>query len=311
MSVGDTESLIDLYVQSAGPVSTPPIADSVAPAASTDSEFDEWMPASSGDPKQYHYPGRPLPHPPGASQSGPVRPVLLNTFLAGNNIPGGLPPYEEVELERQGLWHTLPFSQTKPVSNAPCLPPSPLVNQPGPRTPPRCAPPELFTVFDEDASEPSSPGSTYETPSTPSSTLREFASGPNEDDGNEATTTMGRDYREARHLSVALPQYCVADRRSPAPAERVSRAGSRARGADTAPQDYGYEDGCDDQYDQYDGDDGAGGGGCAVQREWSAAGTRRGGAATGHAQWARETQAGTAWRDRGPVRDVRDAVPRP
>ncbi|KAH9170029.1 hypothetical protein EDB89DRAFT_2072333 [Lactarius sanguifluus] len=313
MSVGDTESLIDLYVQSAGPASTPLIADSVAPAASTDSEFDEWMPGSSGDPKQYHYPGRPLPHPPGASQSGPVRPVLLDTFLAGN-IPGGLPPYEEVELERQGLWHTLPFSRTKPVSNAPCLPPSPLVNQPGPRTPPRCAPPELFPVFDEDASEPSSPGSTYEMPpSTPSSTLREFASGPNEDDGNEATTTMGRHYREARQLSVTLPPYRVADRRSPAPAERVSRAGSqvrRARGADDASQDCSYDDGCDDQYDQYDGDDDAGGG-CAVQREWSAAGTRRGGAATGDAQWARETQAGTAWRDRGPVRDVRDAVSRP
>ncbi|KAH9053348.1 hypothetical protein EDB87DRAFT_1690440 [Lactarius vividus] len=285
MSVGDTESLIDLYVQSAGPASTPPIADSVAPAASTDSELDEWMSASSGDPKQYHYPGRPLPHPPGASQSGPVRPVLLDTFLAGN-IPGGLPPYEEVELERQGLWRTLPFSsRTKPASNAPSLPPSPLVNQPGPRTPPRGAPPELFTVFDEDASEPSSPGSTYEMPpSTPSSTLREFAS----DDGNEATS---RHYREARHLSVTLPPYHVADRRSPAPAERVSRAGRHA------PQDCSYDEVED--------------GGRAVQREWSAAGTRRGGAPTGDAQWARETQAGAAWRDRGPVCDVRDAVPRP
>lgn len=323
MSVGDTESLIELYVQSAGSASTSLIASSAAPAAASDSELDQWMPASSGDPKQYHYPGRPLPHPPGASQSGPVRPVMLDTFLAGN-IPGGLPPYEEVELERQGLWHALPFSQTKPVSNAPCLPPSPLVNQPGPRTPPRRAPPELFAVFDEDASEPSSPGSTYEMPpSTPSSTLREFASGPNEDDENEATTAMGIHHREARHLSLALPPYCIADRRSPAPAERVSRTGSqvrRAHGADI-PQDYSYDDGCDDYYDEYDGDnDGGGcddgdgddtGGGCAVQREWGAVGSRRGSAPTGDAQRARETQARTARRDRGQMRDVRDAVPRP
>jgi hypothetical protein len=63
----------------------------------------------------HHYPGRPLPHPPGASQSGPVRPVLIDAFLGGGNIPGGLPPYEEIELERQGqgIWHFLPFSQTK------------------------------------------------------------------------------------------------------------------------------------------------------------------------------------------------------
>lgn len=193
LSVGDTESLIELYVHSA---STSLIASSAAPAADTDSEFDQWMPASSGDPKQYHYPGRPLPHPPGASQSGPVRPIMLDTFLSGN-IPGGLPPYEEVELERQGIWQTLPFSRAKPISNAPCLPPSPLVNQPGPRTPPRRIPPELFAVFDEDASEPSSPGSTYEMPpSTPSSTLREFPGGPNEDDMDEATTTMSNHHRE-------------------------------------------------------------------------------------------------------------------
>ena len=315
LSVGDTESLIDLYVHSTGPPSTSRVASSISPAATADNELDEWTPASSGDPKQHHYPGRPLPHPPGASQSGPVRPVLLDTFLA-NNIPGGLPPYEEVELERQGIWHFLPFS--KPVSNAPCLPPSPLVNQPGPCTPPRRPAPELFTVFDEDASEPSSPGSTYETPSTPSSTLREFAGGPDEEDDEAANISH---HREARH--VHSPVYRVADRRSPAPTGRVSRAGSqgrRAHGADV-PQDHHHydDDGCDDDDDdddngEHDGDNGGGGtgGGFGVQqREWGTAGARRGSAPTGDAQWAREAQAGTARRDRGPVCDLRDAVPRP
>ncbi|KAI9464032.1 hypothetical protein BJY52DRAFT_1184435 [Lactarius psammicola] len=169
MSVGDTGSLIELYVQSTRQASTSSIA---APAAATDSELDEWMSASSGDPERYHYPGRPHPYPPGISQSEPA------TSQAA---------YEEVELEKQGLWHALPFSQTKPVSNAPFLPPSPL----------------LFAVFDEDASEPSSPGSTYEMPpSTPSSTLRKFAGCPDDDDGDEATTTMGIHHREARHLPL-------------------------------------------------------------------------------------------------------------
>ena len=169
-----------------------------------------------------------------------MQPILLDTFLAGN-IPGGLPPYEEVELERQGLWRP-PFSQTKPVSNAPCLPPSPFVNQPGPRTSPRRPQPELFAVFDEDASEPSSPGSTYEMPpSTPSSVLRGFACGPDEDDENEATITP---HREARHVhSPALSSYRTADRRSPTPTGRVSREGSQVRcahGAD-APQEHGCD----------------------------------------------------------------------
>ena len=308
LSIGDTESLIDLYVHS-GPAPTSSTASSTVPAASIDNELDQQMPASSGDPMHHHYPGRPLPHPPGASQSGPVQPVLLDAFLGGN-IPGGLPAYEEVEPERQGIWQFLPFSQAKPVSNAPCLPPAPLVNQPGPCTPPRRAPPELFTVFDEDAFEPSSPGSTYETPSTPSSTQREFADVPDEDDVFETTTTTATSshHREARHLhSLALPSYCIADRRSPTPAEPVSRAGSqvgRAHGVD-APQDYSCDDGCDD-HDEYEYADG-----CAVQREWGTAGARRGSAQTGDAQWAREAQAGTAWLDRRPVRDVRDAVPRP
>jgi hypothetical protein len=287
LSVGYAESLIDLYVD---PTSSR--ASSAPDATIIDSELDEEMPASNGDPMHHHYPGRPLPHPPGASQSGPVRPVLLDAFLGGN-IPGGLPAYEEVELEpRQGIWQFLPFSQkTKSVSNnnnAPCLPPSPLVNQPGgPHTPPRRAPPELFAVFDEDApsSEPSSPGSTYEMPlSTPSSSPHEFPDLPDEDDdvftATTTTTTSSHHHREARQL--ALPPYCIADRRPSA--ELVSRAGS-----------------CNDDDDDDDDDDG---------REWGTAGSRRGGAQTGDAQWARETQAGTAWRDRGPVRDVRDAVPR-
>ena len=310
-SVADTESLIDLYVHSTVPASPSPVASSIAPIATTDSEFDQGMSASGGDPKQYHYPGRPLPHPPGASQSGPVQPVLLDTFLAGN-IPGGLPPYEEVELERQGLWRIPPFSQTKQVSNPPCVPPSPFVNQPGPRTPPRRTPPEPFAVFDEDATEPSSPGSTYEMPpSTPSSVLRGFAGGPDEDDENEATITH---HREARHVhSPTLSPYRTADRRSPAPTGRVSREGSqvrRAHGAD-APQEHDCDDYDNDDDDGSCGDDDGLWSGCAVQREWGTAGARRGSAPAGDAQWAREAQAGATGRDRGPVRDVRDAIPRP
>ena len=286
LSVGYAESLIDLYVD--------PRASSAVDAAVVDNELDEQTPANNGDPMHHHYPGRPLPHPPGASQSGPVRPVLLDAFLGGN-IPGGLPAYEEVELEpRQGIWQFLPFSQkTKSASNtnAPCLPPSPLVNQPGgPHTPPRRAPPELFTVFDEDApsSEPSSPGSTYEMPlSTPSSSPHEFPDLPDEDDDvftATTTTTNNHHHREERQL--ALPPYCIADRRPSA--EPFSRAGS-----------------CNDDNDEDGDDEGEG------AREWgTTAGSRIGGAQTSDAQWARETQAGTAWRDRGPVRDVRDAVPR-
>ncbi|KAI0294501.1 hypothetical protein B0F90DRAFT_1756982, partial [Multifurca ochricompacta] len=47
--------------------------------------------------KQHHYPGRPLPHPPGASQTGPVRPVLLDL----------LAPYEAMEPDKQRSPHSL------------------------------------------------------------------------------------------------------------------------------------------------------------------------------------------------------------
>jgi hypothetical protein len=213
LSVGDTESLIDLYVHS-GP----------SAGASTATAGPAIESESTGDPMHHHYPGRPLPHPPGASQSGPVRPVLIDAFLGGGNIPGGLPPYEEIELERQGqgIWHFLPFSQTKASaaaasSNAPsCLPP--VMNQPGPRAAPP-QPQELFTVFDEDASEPSSPGSTYEMPPStpPSSTTREFADVPDLPDEDEEPTTMTNNgHREARQVhSLALPPYFSADRSSP------------------------------------------------------------------------------------------------
>ena len=210
MSVGDTESLIDLYVHSAP-----------APARPIDS--NERMAASenTGAGMHHHYPGRPLPHPPGASQSGPVRPVLLDAFLGGNggNIPGGLPPYEEIELERQsqgqgqaGIWHFLPsFSQTKTKASAA----STQQQQ------------ELFTVFDEDAqeqeqeTEPSSPGSTYEMPPStpPSSSPREceFADMPDEEEDEELSTTMSvisnGSNGSARTIAAAaaaaaLPTYC-------------------------------------------------------------------------------------------------------
>jgi hypothetical protein len=119
----------------------------------------------------------------------------------------------------------------------------------------------------------------------PSSALREFA---DEDDVSHQS--------EARS-PAALSPYRIADRRSPALTERVPHAAHHS-------SDDGHYDDSDDEYDD-------GGGGCAVQREWGTAGARRGCAQTGDAQWARETQVGTARRDRGPVRDVRDAVPRP
>ena len=208
LSVGDTESLIDLYVHS-------------APARVIDSSermVPENIGAGGGDTSasagmHHHYPGRPLPHPPGASQSGPVRPVLLDAFLgsaaggAGGNIPGGLPPYEEIELERQGgqagLWHFLPsFSQTKAVASPPPPPP------PNPQE-------ELFTVFDEDAqeqeTEPSSPGSTYEMPPStpPSSSPREceFADMPDEEEDEEELSTVTSN-STARNIAAALPTYC-------------------------------------------------------------------------------------------------------
>ncbi|KAF8268085.1 hypothetical protein EI94DRAFT_1216035 [Lactarius quietus] len=231
LSVGDTESLIDLYVHS-------------APAPSTSPRPDD-------DEHHRHYPGRPLPHPPGASHSGPVQPVLLDAFLGGGNIPGGLPAYEEVELERQGgIWQFLPFSrETKAKPAAPCVPPP---SPPVPRTPPRRAPPELFTVFDEDATaeedeeeEPSSPGSTYEMPPStpPSSTVREFADMPDEEDPSS----------EARH-STALPPYYNSDRRCAH----------------------------DDEYDGAGGDDDDD----DDRREWNAAGTRS------DAQWTCASQVG-------------------
>ena len=207
MSVGDTESLIDLYVHS-------------APARPIDSNERIAASENTGAGMHHHYPGRPLPHPPGASQSGPVRPVLLDAFLGGNggNIPGGLPPYEEIELERQsqgqgqaGIWHFLPsFSQTKTKASA--------QQQQQQQQ-------ELFTVFDEDAqeqeqeTEPSSPGSTYEMPPStpPSSSPREceFADMPDEEEDEElSTTTMSvisnGSNSSARTIAAAaaLPTYC-------------------------------------------------------------------------------------------------------
>ena len=100
VSIGDIESLIELYMSSPGPTTTIPAAGSVTQAtaaATSDPAHRAPTPTNGADSKQHwHYPGRPLPHPPGASQSGPVRPVLLDLFLAGN-IPAVLPSYTEVE----------------------------------------------------------------------------------------------------------------------------------------------------------------------------------------------------------------------
>jgi hypothetical protein len=156
VSIGDTESLIELYVHSHGLTPTISAASgSVTPLAAGDES------------QQYHYPSHPLPHPPGSSQSGPVQPVLLDLFLTGHNIPAGLNPYTKVTPEKQQSEHSLP-SQSKHVSHTISVLVSPLVNQSKGYTPP--APlPTLLAVLDDEPSEPSSPGSTYEVlPSTPS-----------------------------------------------------------------------------------------------------------------------------------------------
>jgi hypothetical protein len=47
-------------------------------------------PTNGADSNQHHYPGHPLPHPPGASQSSPVRPVLFDLFFEDNiSVPAG------------------------------------------------------------------------------------------------------------------------------------------------------------------------------------------------------------------------------
>jgi hypothetical protein len=318
VSIGDTESLIELYVHSSGPATAIPTTGSVmhATTAATTSEAGQRAPANGADPKQYHYPGRPLPHPPGASQSGPVRPVLLNMFLAGN-VPAGLPPYTEVEPGKQQSASALSSqSQPKKVPCAICLPPSPLVGRPeGGYIPPPIPPPGLLAMLDDDVvSEPSSPGSTYEmsfSPPVPPAMQREFTSFEaletrrddymGDGDGSMAVTTTGSN-REARHLPSALAPYCVADPRTSITTEHAS--GTQYQ----EPRTPGFYDEGDGDGD-WDGDGDDAFGGHAIQRERDPTGPCPGGATAGHAQRACEAQVGSAWHDRGSVRDVQDAVP--
>ncbi|KAH9959940.1 hypothetical protein BC827DRAFT_422531 [Russula dissimulans] len=194
VSIGDTESLIELYVHSQGPTMTASSAPHTTAAASEPSQS---TPVHGADFKHHHYPGRPLPHPPGASQSGPVQPVLLDLFLSGN-VPAGLPPYKEVELEKGRSANAL-SSPSKRIPRAIWLPPSPPVNQPGGHMPATVPPPGLLAVLDDDASEPSSPGSTYEMPpSLPPAIQREFTSlealeTRGDDDGDATVTGRNRE----------------------------------------------------------------------------------------------------------------------
>lgn len=205
VSIGDTESLIELYVSSLGPTSTIPAAGSVTQATTTatsDPACRPPTPTNGPDSNQHHYPGRPLPHPPGASQSCPVRPVLLDLFLAGN-IPVGLPPYTEVEPGEQRSERAFSSpSQPKQNSCAICLPSPPLFNQlAGGYIAPPIPPPGLLAMLEDDVmSEPSSPGSTYEMPSSPSVPLamqREFTS-------LEALETRSDDYDSDGDGNVAF-----------------------------------------------------------------------------------------------------------
>jgi hypothetical protein len=275
VSIGDTESLIELYVHSHGP-----------PAANS-----SITPADTGDEsQQHHYPGRPLPHPPGSSQSGPVQPVLLDLFLAGRNVPAGLPSYTKTTTEKQRSEHSL-SSQSKHVS----VPASPLVNQPKGYTPPVPLP-ALLAVLDDEPSEPSSPGSTYEvSPSTPSVMRREFTSLEvltlRHDDEGEAAATGSN--QEARHLSSTPPSYNIADAGTSATTEEdESCAGCRDFYMRRAAED---ED--DDTSDGY-----------PAQRERCTSGPYRGGPAAGHPKWARQAQDGVTWRDRGPMYDMQNTV---
>jgi hypothetical protein len=314
VSIGDTESLIELYVSSSGPTTAIPAASSVTQAAATatsDPAHRAPTPTNGADCNQYHYPGRPLPHPPGASQSGPVRPVLLDLFLAGN-ILAGLPPYTEAEPGEQRSASVQ--SQLKQNPCTICLPSPPLFNQPGEGyVPPPIPPPGLLAVLDDDVmSEPSSPGSTYEMPSSPSVPLamqREFTSlealetrrddYDGDGDGNMTVTTTGSN-REARHLPSALAPYCVADPRVSTMTEHVSGTeyqGLRAAGIDSKGDNTG------------DGDEDDSCGGFAKQREWGTTGPSPGGTTASHAQRASEAQAGFVWNDCGSMRGVQDAVP--
>jgi hypothetical protein len=316
VSIGDTESLIELYASSPGPTTTIPAASSVTRAtvtATSDPVHRAPTPTNGADPKQHHYPGRPLPHPPGGSQSGPVRPVLLDLFLAGN-IPAGLPPYTEVVPGEQRSTNAF-STQSQPKQNpyAICPPSPPLFNQSGGGyIPPPIPPPGLLAMLDDDAmSEPSSPGSTYEMPSSPSvpfAIQREFTSlealetrGDDYDgDGDESVAiTTTNSNREARHLPSALAPYCVADPRTSTMTEHVSGTEYqrlRAPGIDNK----------DDGTGDWDGD------ACgerALQRERGTTGPSPGGTTASHAQWASEAQAGSAWNNCGSMRGVQSAVP--
>jgi hypothetical protein len=116
VSTSDIDSLIELYVSSPGPTTTIPAASSVTRETATttsDPVHRAPTPMNGADSKQHHYPGRPLPHPPGASQSGPVRP--------------GLPPYTEVEPGEQRSASTLILfnavsAHAKSVRHLPSIP---------------------------------------------------------------------------------------------------------------------------------------------------------------------------------------------
>jgi len=302
VSIGDTESLIELYVHSQG--STMAASPHTTAAAIEPSQS---IPSHGTDFNQHHYPGRPLPHPPGASHSGPVQPVLLDLFLSGN-VPAGLPPYKEVELEKVRSANS-PSSQSKRIPRTIWFPPSPSVNQPGGSAPATVPPLGLLAVLDDDAPEPSSPGSTYEMPSSlPPAIQREFTSlealETRGDDDGDATVTSHN--REARYLSYALAPYCVADPRTSAMTEHASGTGDdelRARRTNDDTDDGDSDgDGDDVDDDSYDGR--------AVQCEWGSTGPHPDGAAAGDTQWACEAQVGSPWRNRGPVRDMQDAVSR-
>ncbi|KAI0266181.1 hypothetical protein BC834DRAFT_1032797 [Gloeopeniophorella convolvens] len=216
VSVGDTESLIELYVHSPGPINTDP-ASPVTPTSPSPS--DRSVTPTNGSPTRsntptdspgggqyHHYPGRPLPHPPGPSRPGPVRPVSLDLFFAGGRplTAGDLPPYEEVAPEKPA--HT-------------SLPPPPRPARAHALAP---APPP------DDAPEPASPASVFEAAS-PASVFEAAPPPPREYTDfdallarlNDGTAASGNSYEE-----LLLVQDIMGPARAPA-----TRANTTAGGA--------------------------------------------------------------------------------
>ncbi|KAI0040303.1 hypothetical protein FA95DRAFT_1566516 [Auriscalpium vulgare] len=96
--VSAVESLIDLYdhdpVPSNNVMPSSPVAESRIPGGRT--------PVSAGA-GAHHYPGRPLPRPPGSTSPNAVRPVSVHFFVSGDGSDNGVSEKERRLLEEHSL----------------------------------------------------------------------------------------------------------------------------------------------------------------------------------------------------------------